>query len=347
MVNFSLSGRHLIAGPAVDDADAVRTQSHGGSRRVHGHVPGAQDHDVFAVRNRGVHLRKQVGFHEIGPCKILIGGKNTDQVFPRYVHEFRKTGSHAQINGIIAFIKELIQGDGSSHHLVAGHFGAEFFQKGHFGKNNLLGKPEFRNAVNQNAAWLMKGFQNRHIMAFTDQIARHCQSRWPGANNRNFFPGRLILGWQLAGAVHPLVIRDKAFQVSNGHRVPFFADDAVPFTLNLLRAYPAADSRKAVLRPQIADGTGHISFGNQVDEPGDVHTHRTTFNAARFFALKTSAGFSHGLFHGVTRWNFLKISSSDFRFLFRHGLPGSCFFGFCFFCHNILHSNYPFVITNL
>ena len=179
MMNFSLSGRHLIAGTAIDNADAVCTQTHGGSRRVHSHVSCAQNHDVFAQGNRGIHLWIQICLHEVGPCEIFIGGKDADQVFTRYVHEFGKTCAHSQIDSIVPFLKEFIQGYGSSYHLIAFQFGPEPLQKGYFRKNDFLGKPEFRNAVNQNAARFVKRFQNLDIMAFTNQIASHRKPRWP------------------------------------------------------------------------------------------------------------------------------------------------------------------------
>jgi hypothetical protein len=176
-------------------------------------------------------------------------------------------------------------------------------------------------------------------MAFDDQIAGNGQTGRAGTYHGNFFPCGLGFGRQFTGSILSFPVGRKSFQISDGHRFALFADDAQPFTLNLLGAYPAAYRRKAVLLPDVPDGPGKVPFFNQLDKTRYIDFNRTAGNTVWFFALQAPGGLLHGHLLGVPGGNFQEVPGPYRRFLFGHCHPGNFFFLHFFlgyFCHNYL-----------
>ena len=123
----------------------------------------------------------------------------------------------------------------------------------------------------------------------------------------------------------PLVVGTETFEVADGHGLTLFADDAFALALDLLRTDPAADGGQGILAPEIADRAGHVALGEEVDESGDIDTHRTTGDTTGLLALQASRCLILGHLDGIPSRNFQKITSPDLCFLFGHRYPGILF----------------------
>ena len=147
------------------------------------------------------------------------------------------------------------------------------------------------------------------------------------------------MGRQSAGTVFPLPVGHETLQVANGYGFAPFAHDALSLTLDLLGTHPAAYGGKRIFGPDVPDGTGEVALADQIDKPGNVHTHRTALHTTRLFALQASGRLFLGHGHGISQRNLFEVPSSDFWFLLGHRHAGCLFFLSRFFRHFFLRLN--------
>ncbi len=93
------------------------------------------------------------------------------------------------------FLHKAVDGGGLAHDEVAFELHAEFFKIVDFFSDNFLGKPEFGDAVYQNAAGLVKRLEYRDVEPFLDKFARGGKPRRARADNRRLF-FRFSVSWQ-------------------------------------------------------------------------------------------------------------------------------------------------------
>ncbi len=171
MVNLSFTGRHFFPGAAIDDFYTLGTEAHGGTGRVHSHVAGSENDHIFANRDGRINFRIQISLHEIGSGKILIRGKYTDEIFTGDVHESWQAGTDSNIDGVVSFLEQFIQGHCSADYGIALHVNAESLKKIDFLGDNGLWQTKLRDSVYQNTTWFMECFIDGYIMTFGDEIA--------------------------------------------------------------------------------------------------------------------------------------------------------------------------------
>lgn len=85
----------------------------------------------------------------------------------------------------------------------------------HFGCDDCFREPEFGDAIDEHAAWLVQGFENGDIMAQSDKFASGGQARGSGADDGGLSPRgrRGVRGHLIQVLVGP--VRDKAFEVTD------------------------------------------------------------------------------------------------------------------------------------
>jgi len=283
---------------------------------------------VFSARDGRVHLGEEIGLHEVGPGQVLVGREHAHQVLARDLHELGQARANAKIHGVEALLKEFVHGHGAAHDHVAFQTYALSLQAGHLGADDVLGQPEFRDAVDEHAAGFVKSLEEADFMAFEGQVAGHGQAGRPRTDHGHLPARGRVAGGQFADMVLAFPVGGETLQVADGHGFALAAQQAVAFALDLLGADPAADGGQAVAFPDLADGLVEVAFGHVFDEARDVDVHGTALDARRILALQAARGFGDGLFRGVAQGHFLEVAGADGGFLLGHGLSGS-FFG----CH--------------
>ena len=112
--------------------------------------------------------------------------------------------------------------------------------------DDRLGQTELRDPVNEDAARLVQGLEDRDVIAELDQIAGDRQPGRTGADDRDPFPVGLRRRRDRDLARLPLVIGGEPLQAADGHGLALLPEDADLLALVLLRADAAADGGKAV-----------------------------------------------------------------------------------------------------
>ena len=243
MMNFLHTSRKLCLTAAIYNM-YLCSKTKRCSCSIHCYVSAAYNSYLFSCHNRGVIILTEC-LHQVVSGQILIGGKYAVGILTRNSHKFRKTCTGTDENSLKAFlIHQFINGYGLSdnHICLNGH--TQLFHIFNLAADNgILRKTELRNTVGQNAARLMKSFENRYLVAHLCQIASTSQTCRAGSHNSHLMTFFLscYLGYKtiLSGPVC-----NKALQLSNGNRLALDTTDTLSFTLAFLRTYPSADSRK-------------------------------------------------------------------------------------------------------
>ena len=161
----------------------------------------------------------------------MVGSESEHMGMGKYGADMVRAVSCAQVPRI-----QLVIGpdNGAANYGIALELDAETFEKIDFLGDDLLGQPEFGDAVYQHAACFVKGLVDGNVMAFDDEIAGHRQARGTGTDNSNFFTGWCLLGRQFTGTVGPFPVSGIAFQIADGHRLAFFTEDVVQRHANIV-----------------------------------------------------------------------------------------------------------------
>ena len=241
------------------------------------------------------------------------------------MHESGQSGAGAYEYGVIAFFgQQGVNGGGLADDTV----GLDLYAQGLdildlFLDDALLGKTEFGNTVDQNAACLVQGFKDLDIIAHFGQIAGAGQAGRTGADDGDLFA--LLLRRALGLDAHfPGGIGHVTLQLADGDRLALDAPDALAFALGLLRTYTSADGRQGGgFADDIVSGL-HVAFFYLRDKAGDIDRYGASLHAAGVLAVQAAKGFFFRLFFIVSQTYFFKIGGTHLgvllpdRDLFHH-----------------------------
>ena len=339
-------GGHLHLRPAVDDRCVVRSEAQRCPDRVHRHVPAADHGDILAAGDRGVVFRKTVCLHQVGTGQILVRRVDPAEIFPGDVHENRCTGADAEEDRVESLGKELVHRLDPADDGVRDDFDPQFLQVVHFRLDDRLRQTKFRDPINQDAARLVQGLEDRHIIAEFHQVARDRQTRGAGTDHRHPFPVGLRPRGYGNLSRPALVIRGEPLQSADRDRLPLFPEDADLLALILLRADTAADGRKRIGFLQLECRLHEFSFGDERNKSRDVHIHRAAGNTARLLTLDAALRLGNRKLLGITRGNLVEIADPNLRILLGHLVSGNFFllgFDFVIF-HGICTYRLPSIV---
>ena len=324
-----LPGGHFGLAPAVDDVDPVRAQAHGAAGAVHGHVAAAHYGYSFALNDRRIGLFG-IGFHQIGPGQVLVGGVNALEPLAGDVHKHGQAGAGAHKHSLIAHFKQLVNGQHPADDHIGHHLDPLGLQLFDFIGDDCLGQTELGNAVHQDAAGGVQGFKNRDGIALLGQVRGAGETGRTGAHHGNLDSiGRCFFGHSVN--VLPIPVGHEPLQTADGHRLALHAPDAFGLALALLGADPAGQSGQGVGGGDDFISCLKVAFGNLGDELGNADIDRAALYALGLLAAQAAAGFLHGLLGGVAQGYLFKIPGADLGVLLRHRRFGQSHICHCCF----------------
>ena len=228
--DFFFSCRQFGFASSVDDMH-IRAKTQGGSCGIHCHVAAADDNSFLCAHDRCPGIFAE-GLHQVGAGQVFIGGEDAECLLAGDVHESGQAGTAADEDSLKAFlVHQVINGDGLADDDVCFDFDAKRSDIVNFLFNNrILGKTEFRNAVDKDAACLVQCFEDRYIIAHPGKIACACQTGRAGADDRDLFV--FLFRCDCGFDTHFLGgVGDISFQLADGNSFALDASDAFAFTL--------------------------------------------------------------------------------------------------------------------
>ena len=316
MLDLFLTGGQLLHGAAVDDVDVLGAQTQGGSRGVHRHVAAADDGDLAALHDRGDGI-VVVGLHQVGAGQELIGGVDALVALAGDVHKVGQTGAGADEHGLIAVLKELVDGQGLADDHVGLDVHAELLEALDLLGNDVLGQTELGNAVDQNAAGGVQGFKDGDLIALLGQIARAGQAGGTGAADGDLVTvGSGLDGGMVDVGVVP--VGHEALQAADGNGLKLHAEVALALALGLLRADTAADGgQRGGLGDNLISAL-EVAFAHLGNEIGNGDVDGAAAHAGTVLAVEAAVGFLQGDFRRVAQRDFLEIVGADLGLLGGH-----------------------------
>ena len=319
MLHLFLAGGHLIPAAAIDNVYLAGAQTLGHAGRVHGHVAGAHNGDLVEALDGGV-IVVPVGLHQVGAGEQLVGGIDAHQVLAGDVQELGQACAGANEDGLVALLKELVDGDGLAHNDIVLDLHAQGLQILDLSSHDLLGQTELGDAVDQHAAGLVEGLKNGYVIAHFAHVAGAGQAGRAGADHRHLVAvagrndgSRLVLFGHV-------VIRHKALQATDGHALSPDAADAAGLALPLLGADAAADGGQRVGGGDDLIGGVKVALSDLGDEFGDTHAHRAAGAAHGFLAVQAALGLGNGGLRVIAQCDLIKVRGAHHGVLLRHGV---------------------------
>ncbi len=355
MMDLYMSGRRLLPGSTVNNGNISGTQPECCSCRIHSNIPCTKNRYIFTWDDRCIIIGEVKCFHQVCTGEILIGGKDTVEVFSRNIEKCRKSCSDTNEYRIVShLVKQFIHIDSSADNCVADDFDAECFKLFYLIIDNIFGESELGNTVKKYTACPVQCFVDRHFMTFYSKVTRYRNTCRSASDNSYFFTGSGCHLYLVFNTVFACPVRDEHFKVANANRLAvfFLSDDTDGFTLYLLRADTAADSRQSCSFPYFVNRIVEIAFDDHFKKCRYVNAYWASFDAGRILALDTPGCFVLGICKGVSQCDFTEIFIAYRRCLFRHLLSWdspSLFFGqifrFLFSIHGYsprLHAQFAF-----
>lgn len=317
MVYFFHPGRKFFFASPINNMHLC-TQTQRCSRRIHGHIPAAYYRDFFSSHNgcRGFLIKC---FHQVASGQIFIGRKYPVGLFTRYSHEFGQSCPRTDKYRIETFFfHKFINRYRFSHY----HIGFYFYPKGfhifYFLSDYIfLGQTEFRDTVYKHAARLMEGFEDSHFIPHLCQIPCTCKPCRAGTDDSHFF-AVLLLWANRFYSLFPGPVCHETFQFADGNRLAFDPADTFPFTLALLRAYPAANRRKGTGFTNYLISGLHIPFLYFLNKTRNINRYRTTLDTLGIFTVDTSVCFFHRFFFIISKAHLFEICGAYLCILFTY-----------------------------
>ena len=325
MLDLLDPGRHLDLRPAVDDRRVIRPQTQGGPDRVHRHVPAADHGNILPPHDGGVVFRETIGLHEVGAGEILVRRIDAAQVLAGDVHEDRRAGADPEEDRVEPLREELVYRLEPPDDGVRFDLHAQFLEIVDLRLHDRLRQSKLRYSVNKDAARLVQGLEDRHVITEIDQIARDREPRGTGADHRDLFPVGLCRRGDGDIARLLLVVGGEPLKAADGHGFSLLPEDADLLALVLLRADAAADGGEGVRFLEFERRLDELPFGDQLDESRDIDIDGASGNAAGLLALDAALRLGDCGLLGITRGHFVKVFDPDIGRLLGHLLPGDLF----------------------
>ncbi len=315
MADLFLSCRKLLLGSSVDDV-SLCTEAEGCSCRIHGDIAAAHDDALLRPHDRGPCGLLIPGAHQVGSCQELVCGEDAECLLALDAHEPRKAGTGADKHRVKPlFVHQLVDGDGSSDDNV----GLDLYAKALdvpdlLGNDLLLRQTELRDAVDENAARLVQGLEDRDVIAELCQVSCTGKAGRACADDGDLF-AVLCLGRLGADAELLCLVGNVALELSDGNGLALDAADALCLALALLGADSAADRGKARGLGDHLIGLCHIAVLHLLDEGRDVDRDRTPLHAEGIFAVEASGCLCLCLFIIISQADLFKVGRPYLRIL--------------------------------
>ena len=234
------------------------------------------------------------------------------------MQELGQAGARADEHGLEAVVKELVHGDGLADDGVVDDLDAHLGEVLDLGGHDLFRETELGNAVDENAAALMEGLEDGHVIAHLAEVARAGQARGAGADDGDLMA---VLdrdgGFGLILAGH-VPVGDKALETADADAFALDAADALRLALLFLGADTAADGGQRVRGGHDLVGGLKIALADLLEEARDLDGHGAAFAAGRILAVEAAGGFLFGGFGVIAEGNLVKVAGTDNGILFRH-----------------------------
>ena len=242
------------------------------------------------------------------------------------IHEFRQTRTDADIDRVVSDLEQFIERNGPADDGIALDLYSEPGKEIHLLGDDGLGQAEFGDAVDQDPAGFMEGLEDGDLMSFGIRSPATVRPDGPEPTTATFLPVGAALGGKLTGTVLPLVVGDRNVRGCRWPRAaPFLPTMHLPsHWISCGQTRPQTAGRE-FLPQRLRIAPVHVALGEEVDESGDIDTHRTAGDTAGFLALQASRSLFLGHLDGITSRNFKKITGPDLCFLFGHRYPGIFF----------------------
>src|SRR5699024_8571243 len=237
---------------------------------VHGRVPRADDHQVAA----------QVV--DVGVDQVVDGKMDVAQALAGDAQFLGPPDAGADEDGLVAVPLQIVDGQGLADGCVGPDLDAQLFQLGLVPVQDLLGQPEFGDAVAQHAADLLPAFKKGDAVALLRQPHRDGEARRPRADDGHPLPlGRLRL------ELHPIQVgvRNVIFDAGDVYRRALDALDAMPLALLFVVADQRTDHRQGVVAEKHLPRFLQPVLPEQADHVRDGRLDGTACAAAGIFAL--------------------------------------------------------------
>ena len=168
----------------------------------------------------------------------------------------------------------------------------------------------------------MQGFKDDNAVAELSQVVSAAQSCRTAADDGYLSArrGAHFRGFDVAA--FPFVIGDKSFEVTDGDRFVFFAQNALFFTLVFLGADPSANRRQDIILLDFSRCAEEVAFGDQVNKFIDFDIDRTAFNAHRVLALNAAHCLFDRSLRTIAEVDLFKVLIALYWILSRHLLTG-------------------------
>ena len=318
-MHFLAAGGKLGLGTAVHDVD-LGSEPQGCAGCIHRHVAAAHYANLLASVD-GSEVVFPPGLHEVVAGKELIGGEYAAEVLTGYVHELGKTGAAADEHGLEALgVHQGVNRNGLSYNDIGLYLDAELANFVNFVLEDLvLWETEFGDAVFQYAAGLVKGLENRHVVAPFGKVGSACESCRPAADNRDLDS---VCGSARCGGFAERLVGDKPFELADGHRLALHAEHTAALALGLLRAYAAADCRQGTVACYHGGGSFDVALVHLCDEVGNLDVHGTSAYAAGVLAVQAPGCLKHSLLAVVSVAYFFEIGCADLGVLLAYSDSG-------------------------
>ena len=330
--DFFAPGRELLFASAVDDM-GLSAEAEGSPCRVHSHVAAADDDSLFGLHDRSSGIGAE-RLHQIAPGEIFVGGEDAHGLLAGNVHKLGKAGAGTDEYGIVAlFLHQGINGSGLADDAVCLDLDTKCLDiLDLLLDDRFLGKTEFGDAVDENAARLVQGFENSDVITHAGQITCAGEAGGAGTDDGDLFAlgGCIGGGFDAHGAGG---IRHIALQLADGDGLSLDTADADAFALALLRTYTAADSGQSGGLADHIVGAFNIALFDFCDKTGNIDGNGTSLYAAGLLAVEAAGCFGFSFFFVVSQAYFFKIRGADFGILFANRNSDHHIL-----CHNILPS---------
>ena len=146
-------------------AEALR-----GAGGVHRDVAAADDDYLIRLFGGGVEFRELIAVHEVDSCEVLGGGVYAVERGAGDALEVRRARADRDVTGVI-FFHDLLHGDRLADDDVAFDIYAELLHRLDLHLDDLLGETEFGDAVDEDAAGRVKGFEYLYFVAHLREVA--------------------------------------------------------------------------------------------------------------------------------------------------------------------------------
>jgi hypothetical protein len=318
MMDFFRARRALRFAAAVDAIHLLRAQPEADPRGIHRRVAGPDDGDAPAQRQRRVVVREFLGAHQVAPRQQFVGREHPVQGVAGDSHHRRIAGASADEDAVKThFADHLLDREQAPDQRIALESDTQLGEVADFGVDYRVRQAEIGDAIFQNAARLMEGFEYRDVAPRLGHVRRAGHAGGSGADD----PDLEVVGLDIRDVDPALCdggVADPAFEPADGDRLQRVAHGANALALIFLRADAAADGRQQIGGGDDVVGAAKIVFGDFLDETRDIDIDRAAPDAGLVRTHQASLRFIQRIVEPVAAGHLRKVLRPLLRSLFAH-----------------------------